>query len=217
MQGASDQFLTRSAFADHQYRRFDSCGLRNLFIYVDHLRRSADDLAFGERLGQLGADGFRLRQLEFLFDAVQDPQHLIDDKRFADVVECPVVHRMDGGFHRAVSRHDDDLRVRVDAFHAFQQMKTGIVPQVDIAHQNVKAFFLHGAACLFAGQCHTKWIRLHLEDGSHQFTNRSIVVHDQDLGFCSHTVTEASLVRYRQGEHRTFAYLAFYSYVATVP
>src|SRR2546428_8569070 len=98
MQRASDQLLAGSALADDQHGSFDACRLRHLLIYVDHFGRCADDLGFRKSLRQLGSDGPGLRELELLFDAMEDSQHLIDDEWLADVIECAVVDGVNGGF-----------------------------------------------------------------------------------------------------------------------
>ena len=123
---------------------------------------------------------------------MENPQHFIDHEGFADVIECAVVHGMNGGLHRSVCRHDDDLCIRVDAFHAFQQVETGIIAEVDIADENVEAFLLHGTPGLFRRHGHAKRIGFHLENGSHQLADRAIVVDDQNLGFWAHVLSSVA-------------------------
>src|SRR5207247_8034219 len=114
VQCPSDQFLPGAALADQKNWCFDPSGLRYLFIDVDHLGGRTDDFCLWEVLSQFRTDSLVQRKLEFLFNATENPEHFIDDKGLADVIECPIMDGMDGSLHGSMGCHDDDLRIGVD-------------------------------------------------------------------------------------------------------
>src|ERR1051326_3888793 len=117
------------------------------------------------------------------------PQNLIDHKRLADVIKRAVVNGTDSRFHRTMSGHDDDFRIRVHTFHPLEEVQAGVVAQVDIADEDVEALLLHRSPRLFPRHRQTKRIGLNLQNGPHQLANGAVVIHYQDLRFYSHTAS----------------------------
>ena len=105
-----------------------------------------------EVFDQFGPDRGAFHKPEFLFDAPENSEHLIDHKGLADIVERTVVNSVGRRFHRTMSGHDDDLRIRIDRLHTFQQVKTGIVAKVDIADKNVGCGRYEFAKCFGSGR-----------------------------------------------------------------
>src|SRR5262249_26004365 len=104
--GTGHQLFSGPAFTDDQYRRFDSGDLGNLFIYLYHFWRCTDDVGIRHRVCEFGTDGRIPHELELLFDAMENANHVIDHERLADVIEGAIMNSVDCRFHRPVSSHD---------------------------------------------------------------------------------------------------------------
>src|SRR5262249_20160869 len=83
----------------------------------------------------------------------------------------------------AVSRHDDNLCIRIDRLDLFEKLETGFVSEVNVTDEDVKFLLAQGAARLLSAVCQAERVGFHLEDGPHQLADGTVVIDDQHFRF----------------------------------
>src|SRR5262245_35791171 len=177
MNGARDQFLSATALSDDEDGRRRIRRLRNVFVDVEHRRRTSDEPA-NLRRGDAGRPLASARAL--LEGSRDDPPDVGDVERLAHVIERAVSDRLDGRLERAEAA-DEHHRTALRRLEAPKQIETGVsAVEIDVRNQQIERLMVD------PGECRARILRRHelpirrLEELLEKPAGRRVVIHNEN-------------------------------------
>ena len=128
MNQASHQFLAGSGFAFDCHGGVGGRDARDFFIDLDHSRRAADHLAFG----QFFLFGFLFGIVARGFGAHHRADHHIEVEWLGNVIESTAARGRYYGFHCAAPGHEDHRAKRILTLGCIENVQAGTLVNIDI-------------------------------------------------------------------------------------
>ena len=182
MDGPGHHFLAGSAFSQDQHRMGAVRRLGDDSIQFLHFRRATDDAAESLlRFDLLAQNAVLALELQMAGDAIKQKFQLIEAERLGDIVVRAILHRLHGGLHSAIARHDHDHRVRTKALDAIQRLQSPCTGQAQIEQHGVNALRIQQAVRML-GRIGDEGIEAQrLCDLAAGLANGTLVINNQDV------------------------------------
>src|SRR5487761_66292 len=170
--GARDQIFSAAAFTAEQDSGIRRCDALDQSQYSLHFFAFRDDIGIFIAL----AEGFAKRAILFaqlvgIQLLTNDERHLRQRKWLQHVIARAHLHRFDGGFDRAIRRHDDDGKGSVYALDRLQKFEAVHAGKPEVGYNEVNLFAIQKSQAFFSVGCYMRgksfFAEIELEQAAH--------------------------------------------------
>src|SRR5579863_3417394 len=180
--GARYHFLARPALAQYQHRMHAVGGLGDDAVELLHLRRPSNDAAEPLfRFHLLAQNAVLGLELQVAAHALQQQLEFVQAEGLGHIVVGAMLHGLHRRLDGSVPGYNDHNRLRPAILDPAQGLQPAGAGQAQIQQHRVKALQVEQAVGMFRGISHEYRVAERLRHLAAGFTNRALVVHDEQV------------------------------------
>ena len=183
MNSTGDQFLAGAALTLQQYRTFRLGDSGNGFVDGHHGRAASHEIIEPVAAFQLVTQDLVLPGEIFVFQCTAgDKAYLVDDERFAEIIEGACLDAVDGGLQGTVRGHQNHRHVVLLGAQLLEERQPVHVRHMDITHDEVRGALPDLLQSRLWMGCRRNVISFLRQDFMQQRQGLRVIIDDQDVG-----------------------------------